>query len=939
MARINGIRFVLGLILLLATMGLAGCSSYEARIAYEEAELLSAEEQYDRAVEKYFEASELEPTSKKYKLELISSRTRAGANHVKSARFLTSQGKYQEALAEYRLANGFDPSIEVAAQEAKELRKLLQAQEFAEESATFYQARDIALAKKAVGKALKLDPNNARALAIKELLLKEANVVMMDGIELDIASEEPITLSFKDAEIKEVFSILSKLSGINFIFDEEIRTQSVSVTLEKASFAQAMELIMQMNGLDKKILNSRTIIIYPETREKDKQYEDQLIQTFYLSHIDAKKAVNLLRTMLQLRKVYVHEERNALVIRDTPDVVRLAQQIIDAADRENSEVIFDLELVSVGSGDELKFGPRLSTYSTSIGFSEDGENIVSDALGDTTEGLVKSMSDLQTFYTLPSASFDFAKTLADSEILASPKVRVRNKEKAKVHIGTREPVITVTQNGDNYSDSVQYVDVGVKLDVEPNIQLNGTVETKLKLEVSQKIAEGETDRGTRYLTISTTNAETVLTLRDGVQTIIGGLFEQQDTSSRKTIPFLGDIPLLGSLFTSYDNKDLKREILLSITPYIIKQVEVPDADVATIWSGGEDNLKDGPNFGSFAKPLKNDVDAPPPIAAPAVKKPVVQSQVDQEEVVELTVSPKVLANTKTQPVAIPFVNPKSQDRAEATVLDPVSPDSEDTQLEVETPAADPRSIESIFLPHATPAIVESEQAPTTTSSVELDADVETPLAQDPSLTPIERPDADSVKPPPVLEPQAESVIAPDKPESADAAAVPPQEELAVVMTEALPQQHEVGVPIALELPPKVPASVAPFAPQSVDIGAELSVKIEVKGIERLYSAPLFVTYDPALLQLVNVREGSFLKQEGETTVFSSSPNRATGQVIVGYKQGSGGLGVSGSGELFSLNFKAKATGSAKVETNRVNFRDPDGVRIQVISEKTIIEIR
>ncbi len=142
---------------------------------------------------------------------------------------------------------------------------------------------------------------------------------MLDGFELDVASDKPITLKFRDADIRDVFNILSKLSGINFIFDEDIRSaEESSVTLEKATFAQALELLLRMNNLEKKVLNAKTILIYPQTKEKEKKFEDQVIQTFYLSNIDAKKAVNLLRTMLQLRKIYVHEELNALVIRDTP---------------------------------------------------------------------------------------------------------------------------------------------------------------------------------------------------------------------------------------------------------------------------------------------------------------------------------------------------------------------------------------------------------------------------------------------------------------------------------------------------------------------------------------------------------------------------------------------------------------------------------------------
>jgi len=361
-----------------------------------------------------------------------------------------------------------------------------------------------------------------------------------------------------------------------------------------------MELILQMNGLGKKVLNSKTIIIYPLTREKEKQYGDQIIQTFYLSHIDAKKAVNLLRTMLQLRKIFVHDERNALIIRDKPEVIRLAEQILNAADRDDSEVLFALELVSVSDTDDLQFGPKLKQTSVAVGMSDDGVNIVSGTLGTTTEGLVQSLNGLQTYYTVPSVVFDLKKTFQDTEILASPKIRVRNREKAKVHIGTREPVITTTTTDTSTSSNVQYVDVGVKVDVEPVIQLNNTVETKLRLEVSQ-VTDRETLNGVTALTISTTNAETVLTLKDGVQTVLGGLFEEEDGSTKTTVPLLGDIPLLGKLFTNFDNRNRKREILLSITPYIVKRVDVPELDVATIWSGGEDNFKVGPNFGAFAQ--------------------------------------------------------------------------------------------------------------------------------------------------------------------------------------------------------------------------------------------------------------------------------------------------------------------------------------------------
>jgi general secretion pathway protein D len=160
-----------------------------------------------------------------------------------------------------------------------------------------------------------------------------------------------------------------------------------------------------------------------------------------------------------------------------------------------------------------------------------------------------------------------------------------------------------------------------------------------------------------------------------------------------------------------------------------------------------------------------------------------------------------------------------------------------------------------------------------------------------------------------------------------------------VPTEVLTKKEEIGAPMVLEMPKKAPAVISFVVPEQVDKDTEFTVAVQVKDVEQLYSAPLFVSYDPEVLELVSINEGSFLNQGGQSTVFSSSPNRATGQVIVGYKQGIGGEGASGSGTLFNLTFKSITTGEARFEVNRVNFRNPEGVRLQVVPEAVMIEIR
>ncbi len=602
-------RCICALIVLLL---LGGCAAGKA---YKAGEELMAEGRYDAAVEKYFTAVNKAPETDEYRLKLANARAKAAWQHLARARDLTARKEFAPAAAEFRLALGFDPTLEVAGQELRQVEERIRAGVLIDEAEQFYRQRRYGPAKHNLQQALILEADNARARALLKKVQAESGT-LLDGQELDIASTQPITLKFKDAQIKEVFRILSQLSGINFLFDEEVQDQRVTVFLEDATFAQALELLLKMNNLDKRVLNSKTVVIYSNTKEKQKQYQDQLIQIFYLSNIDAKKAVNLLRTMLQLRKIYVHEELNAIVIRDTPDVIRLAQEILEAADRAEAEVIYELELVEVNHTDDMNIGARLQSYGTTFGFVNPGTTTLPSSGNVTVSGLSK----LDFLYTIPTATFNLEKTLTDSEILANPKIRVRNKEKAKVHVGSREPVITVTTTGtDIRSDSIQYVDVGVKLEIEPTVQLDNTIITKIGLEVSNVTGRNTTDNGTSVLTISTTNANTALTLKDGETTILGGLIRDDYSKTKDTFPLLEKIPLLGDLISGHQINKNKREILLSITPHIVKSLDLPKADVTSIWSGGEDELKAGPSFAAFAAPLQPEQSRPAPVPAPALK--------------------------------------------------------------------------------------------------------------------------------------------------------------------------------------------------------------------------------------------------------------------------------------------------------------------------------
>jgi general secretion pathway protein D len=386
-----------------------GCAGQRA---FQSGEQLLREEQYDAAVGQFSEAVTKKPDSHKYRAQLAVSRQRGGWAHLEAGRDALAQNRLEQAVGEFRIALELDPTLGVARQELKQAEGRLRARQLLAEAEEFSRQRRFPQAQRNIEEALLLNPGDPRALELRDQV-REGRRTVVDGFELDVVSDKPITLRFKNARIKEVFGLLSKLSGINFIFDEDLKDQNISVLLEQATFAQALELLLKMNGLGKRVLNAKTIIIYTSNKEKDKQYQDQVIQTFYLSNIEAKKAVNLLRTLLQLRKIYVHEELNALVIRDTPDVVKLAQQILEAADRADAEVVFELELVEVNQTDDLLFGPTLSTYSTKFGFVPPGTTSVPDSVT-----IFDGLRNLDFLYTIPTATFNLKKTLKDSEILA-----------------------------------------------------------------------------------------------------------------------------------------------------------------------------------------------------------------------------------------------------------------------------------------------------------------------------------------------------------------------------------------------------------------------------------------------------------------------------------------------------------------------------------------
>jgi general secretion pathway protein D len=385
--------------------------------------------------------------------------------------------------------------------------------------------------------------------------------------------KQPITLEFRDASIKSVFEVISRASGINFVFDRDVRADTkINIFVRNTSLDDVVRLILVTNQLERKLLNDNTLLIYPNTPAKQKEYKELVVRSFYLANTDAKQALNLVKGMVKTPDVFIDEKLNLIMVKDTPDAMRVIANLVRALDLAEPEVVLEVEVLEIASTKLQQLGVkypesiRIGTPPTSIGA----------AIADT---FIIGQNPVKVFVANPPIVLDLKARDGDVKVLANPRTRVKNREKAKVHIGEKVPVITTTSTANvGVSSSVSYLDVGLKLDVEANVYLHDEVSMKVNLEVSN-IRDKVNVNGTLAYEIGTRTTATVLQLANGETGILAGLISDEERRTADKVPGLGDFPILGRLFRTQGDDVRKTEIVLMITPRIVRSITYPQSAV------------------------------------------------------------------------------------------------------------------------------------------------------------------------------------------------------------------------------------------------------------------------------------------------------------------------------------------------------------------------
>jgi general secretion pathway protein D len=561
---------------------LAACT---AQRSYEDGLGLIEQDRLEDGLARIEEAMKLEPENRQYRAALFRERDAALQRQLALAEAARQQGQFDAAEELYKRVARIAPDNPRARSGLAAVKSERRQRAQLADAEALFKKGDEASALASVRSVLAENANHRDAQQLLRRIEERSLRAASGGPQLSAALKKPITLEFRDASLRQVFELVSRTTGLNFMFDRDVRPDlRTTVFVKNSSVEDVLRFILVTNQLDRKLLSDNTLLVYPNTPAKQRDYQELITRSFYLANTDAKTAASIIKSLVKTKDMHIDEKLNLVVMRDTIDAVRMAERLIANQDLAEPEVMLEVEVLEVGSNALYNLGIQ---YPDQISWSLVGAAGTAGTLT-LPEWLSRNSGLVRLSFTNPLFGINFRNTLGRSNLLANPRIRVKNKDKAKVHIGDKVPVITTTTTSTGFvSESVAYLDVGLKLDVEPTVFLENEVGIKIGLEVSSIVREIKSTTGTLTYQVGTRNAATTLRLKDGETQVLAGLISDEDRKSVAQVPGLGSIPLLGRLFGNHQDTYNKTEIVLLITPRVVRNLARPELRYEEFASGTE----------------------------------------------------------------------------------------------------------------------------------------------------------------------------------------------------------------------------------------------------------------------------------------------------------------------------------------------------------------
>jgi general secretion pathway protein D len=549
---------ILGTALTVLLLMSAGCAAQKAfRTAKQEAH----RENWDEAVLQFSKAKALDPGNESYDIALTRAKLKASAQHFEKAKRYGKSAQWDLAAAEYQQTLVLFPGNQHAADE--------------------------------LDKALIMIRRRDEQPSEMERLKEQAQKDMLAPPKLSAKSNIPIQVQFRDRPIGQIFDVIGKASQINFIYDEKTDlTKPMTIEIGSVTLERALDVLMLQTKNFYKIIDEHTLLIAPDNRQKRQELEDQVIRTFYLSSADTKQVVSVIRTLLNSRQVAENDPLNSISIKDTPDKVAIAAKLIDSNDKSKGEVIIDVQLLEINRKTLQSLGIDLTSKSMTLQFLDGKASLPLNDLS-----AVKQKGNW-TVGPIPSVVLNFLKSDSDTKTIAQPQLRVSEGEKAEIVIANRVPIPNTSFNssqtvGGNIVPitSFTYQNVGITLQIEPRVHHNKEVSLKIQVEVSNLAGVVDLGTGVSQPIIGTRQVQTTIRLRDGETNLLAGLIKVDDKSSKSGVAGITDIPGIGDVFSTHNLDREETDIVLTLTPYIVRIPDIKEDDLQTLWVGTEDNMR------------------------------------------------------------------------------------------------------------------------------------------------------------------------------------------------------------------------------------------------------------------------------------------------------------------------------------------------------------
>ncbi len=502
--------------------------------------------QYDKAVE-YFELA-LKENSKVPELRTMLFRSKLNKYyyHLALARKWKASGKKEDAVKEYRIALAVFPNN----------------QKVADELDTFLN-----------GGKKKEEPGFVSSIE--------------PPVKLAVDTSEKITLNLRSTPITKIFKMVGKSYNVNFVFDKDFRDFVYSIETENIGFYDIINQLCLVANVKYRVVDTTSLLIYPNTTFKERTFGLKGVKVFFLSSTRAEDVKKLVTNVFRDSRPSVQEDANlnCLIVTSTKNTLREIERFIHIVDKKKSEVKIDVEIIemnrnllrSIGAD----YGETLSNVSAGAPTSS-GDSGSSSGVNNLME--MENLGKTVFFINIPSAAIHLLETDENTRIISRPNLRSVDGEEVKFMVGDEIPIPqTQFQAGaaGGVSNipvtSYQYKSVGVDVKITPTIHRDNDVTLKIKLEI---------DFITGYLgifpTLGKRELEAVIRLKEGESNIVGGFIKDEVRGSTAGIPALSKLPILGKLFGRSSGGIDQKDLIFSITPRVIRHVDVKADDVAPI---------------------------------------------------------------------------------------------------------------------------------------------------------------------------------------------------------------------------------------------------------------------------------------------------------------------------------------------------------------------